>query len=68
VGSTGRESTRLLVNAAKRSYSKKYLTRPSPALSATIAYAKGVATMQGNDGKTYRIQVLRSGKARWVRA
>jgi len=59
---------RLNANAANRSYSKKYLSRPSPGMSARIAHRTGQTYQRGNDGGMYRIQMRSNGSPFWVKA
>lgn len=62
------EVRRLDRNAKKRSYTAKYLARPSPAMSAREADLIGKRLQRGNDGHLYRVQHTSAGVPRWVRA
>lgn len=55
--------------AVARTFSKKNANRPSPSLSARLAYEAGnMGPETGNDGNDYVISVNKNGTARWVLA
>lgn len=54
--------------AVKRTDSKRNKQRPSPRLSARVAFTQGIMRRRGNDRKMWRIQLTSAGVPRWVRA
>jgi hypothetical protein len=59
----GRDYERRLANAAKRSFTAKYMNRPSPAISAT---RMSIGTRaRGNDGQVYVVKLRSNGTQFW---